>query len=741
MQSVSHKNYCKKIDKIRVISCIMVLLYHLNLLKGGFLAVCVFFTLSGYLGCTSALNKEKFSLKDYYINRLKKLYLPLIIVVFITIIFTKINPYITWTNLKPETTSILLGYNNFWQLDANLDYFTRNVNSPFTHLWYISILMQFELIFPLVFAFFRNISKKINKTFPIVAISILTIVSTVFFFYLSKTQNVMQVYYNTFARVFSILFGVLLALINETYGLKISIHFKKFNIPIFRIYTIIFIALCIFVPAQSDNLAIYMILTSFIATRLIAYAIIENNQMRNSDKHIKLLSNISYEIYLVQYPVIFFLQEIGLNDFWIVVLTVILTFLISIILHLFMYFPLHKKLYIRIRISIITLIIIIGSFIFITEEDHTAEMKELENKINDNLKLIEERNNEYLDATNDEKKEWNELLEKLDADESKMSEIVKKLPIVGIGDSVLLGCVDEFYKTFPNGYFDGKVNRNINEVEDILDNLEEKGKLGYPIILVLGSNGEGAKSVRDRVVNRLKDKTIYWPNVANEFEQHVNSSIATYKDQYENVRFIDWYSVICEHPEYLAPDKVHPSVQGQKEYVKLIYNTIYNDYIEEYKKKKNEAIQNHEKNIKNAITFYGNDIVTNAYSYFSQKFEKASYNVKSNWSFDILYNNIKNKVENKTLENNVVFIFDKETRISKEEYQILIDLCKDYNVYICNMTRNEYSYINNNVKVIDFYSEIQKNENYTLNDKVHLSDNGNKKLVEILFDEINSSIN
>ena len=151
--------------------------------------------------------------------------------------------------------------------------------------------------------------------------------------------------------------------------------------------------------------------------------------------------------------------------------------------------------------------------------------------------------------------------------------------------------------------------------------------------------------------------------------------------------------------------------------------------------------QNHEKNIKNAITFYGNDIVTNAYSYFSQKFEKASYNVKSNWSFDILYNNIKNKVENKTLENNVVFIFDKETRISKEEYQILIDLCKDYNVYICNMTRNEYSYINNNVKVIDFYSEIQKNENYTLNDKVHLSDNGNKKLVEVLFDEINSSIN
>ena len=63
-------NYYKKLDIIRVIACIAVLLYHLNILKGGFLAVCTFFVLTGYLSCKSAFSKEKFSLPKYYLNRL-----------------------------------------------------------------------------------------------------------------------------------------------------------------------------------------------------------------------------------------------------------------------------------------------------------------------------------------------------------------------------------------------------------------------------------------------------------------------------------------------------------------------------------------------------------------------------------------------------------------------------------------------------------------------------------------------
>ena len=137
------KGYFKDIDYIRLIACLGVLFYHLNVLKGGFLAVCVFFVLSGYLSCISAFKKKKFSLKDYYKNKFIKLYIPLLLVVMLTIGVVSLIPSINWMNLKPETFSVLLGYNNFWQLNANLDYFAMHINSPFMHLWYIAILLQF----------------------------------------------------------------------------------------------------------------------------------------------------------------------------------------------------------------------------------------------------------------------------------------------------------------------------------------------------------------------------------------------------------------------------------------------------------------------------------------------------------------------------------------------------------------------------------------------------------------------
>ena len=110
------KKYYKDIDLIRLFSCIAVLLYHLNILNGGYLAVCIFFVISGYLSCVSLFKKNKISLKDYYKNKLIKLYLPLLIVVFVSISIISLFPSINWFNLKKETTSVLLSYNNFWQL-------------------------------------------------------------------------------------------------------------------------------------------------------------------------------------------------------------------------------------------------------------------------------------------------------------------------------------------------------------------------------------------------------------------------------------------------------------------------------------------------------------------------------------------------------------------------------------------------------------------------------------------------
>ena len=51
-----------ELDVLRVLSCAAVLLYHLGFLKGGYLAVCTFFVMSGYLSARAALSQEKFNI-------------------------------------------------------------------------------------------------------------------------------------------------------------------------------------------------------------------------------------------------------------------------------------------------------------------------------------------------------------------------------------------------------------------------------------------------------------------------------------------------------------------------------------------------------------------------------------------------------------------------------------------------------------------------------------------------------
>ena len=155
----SNNKHFKYLDILRIFACITIFLYHLNILKGGFLAVSIFFVLSGYLSTIKLFKKDKISFKEYYLNKLFRLYLPMLIVVFTSVGIVKLLLNVNWFNLKPEVTSIVLGYNNFWQIMTNMDYFRSASETPFIHLWYMAILIQFDLVFPFIFLLLKRIGK------------------------------------------------------------------------------------------------------------------------------------------------------------------------------------------------------------------------------------------------------------------------------------------------------------------------------------------------------------------------------------------------------------------------------------------------------------------------------------------------------------------------------------------------------------------------------------------------------
>ncbi len=87
--------------------------------------------------------------------------------------------------------------------------------------------------------------------------------------------------------------------------------------------------------------------------------------------------------------------------------------------------------------------------------------------------LIKDSKDNYALKLKEDKETWEKELASIEEDESKLEEIVTNLPVVGIGDSVLLGAVNNLYNRFPNGYFDGKVSRTAWGINDILLTLKK----------------------------------------------------------------------------------------------------------------------------------------------------------------------------------------------------------------------------------------------------------------------------
>ena len=704
-KKVKNNEYYKNLNIIRIISCIAVLLYHMGILKGGYLAVCIFFVLSGYLSVTSSIKKEDFSFKTYYINRFKKLYIPLLIVVFSTIAVVSMFSNIYWLTLKSETTSVLLGYNNFWQINANLDYFARHVDSPFMHLWYIAILLEFDLVFPFIYKGLKKLGDKVNKLLPCLIPLGLALISCIYFYISSKGPNLMTAYYNTFARIYSIFFGVSLGFYHSYYGSLVPNYIKKKPLRkiIFALYLLISILSFIFIKSTSSIFAISMILISLIACRLIDYATLDKTKLDKKDKIIKSISDLSYEIYLVQYPVIYLFQYININHYLKTPIIIILVLLLSYVLHMITNKRENMKKIRTILLVVVLGLSVYGGYKYITTKSHEKEMKELELELAENEKVMLEKQKEYHLLEQKEEEDWTKELERLE--NTSLDELVKELPVTFIGDSVMLGAMNNLKKTFPNSYFDAKESRSTYVGYTILKELKETNKLGDPVVIHLGTNGDCKNSCKENIMDLLKDKTVFWINTTN--YTYVNENINKLAEKYDNLHVIDWYTLSRGHSTWFYKDGIHLPPEGRKEYTNIVYNAIKEVYKDTFKDKKQELIKAHQEELKNKTSFYGNDILFYNFETLQTSFTDAKFIVNKDFSFKSLKESIEKSISENTLSKKIVLAFDNSTVISTKEYQELIELCKDSKLYLVSSGKPLDSLGNyDNVTIINFYNKM-----------------------------------
>lgn len=314
--SDNHNNIQKKtgFDVLRGIGITGIVLYHIfpSVFPGGFLGVPLFFVLSGYLMFITSENNWKqrnFHIKSYYKKRIKKIVPSLFTMVMVVCCYLTLTKSSLLIGLREEICSIFFGYDNWWQIEQNTSYFSKLSNaSPFTHLWFLAVEIQFYLLWPLLFLLYKKGCQIISGRKMCFCFFLLSLLSAgkMCFLY-TPGEDPSRVYYGTDTMAFSLLVGIFLGALRQEYD-NLCFPIKKWTIALFGIFTLI---LCfLFVAIDGQNSFLYQggmfLISLFFAAVIHMMESLETSESKLPGiSFLSLLGRKSYGIYLWHYPIIF----------------------------------------------------------------------------------------------------------------------------------------------------------------------------------------------------------------------------------------------------------------------------------------------------------------------------------------------------------------------------------------------------------------------------------------------------
>ena len=597
------------LDGLRAVAIIGVILYHMfpTTVKGGFLGVSLFFVLSGYLiaiTCEKRRRKRRYGVLEFYKKRLVRIYPPVLITTLVTVGIFFIFARDILPGIGREVLSILLGYNNWWQILQNSSYFTKISNaSPFTHMWSLAVELQYYLIWPLIFFWYiflykLTVRRKAHVNYGNVLLIILGIISALDMMILFKPgTDATRVYYGTDTRLYALLFGAALGM-GFVMRKNDSESDKKADmaavIPAALIYIILFafvIISFIFIDGQG-TFTYYggMQLVTLAFCGLIFLTSISWLPFGRIFEWgpLKWIGERSYEMYLWMYPVIFFFSIMKLTDIpGIHVIEFVIIILLSDWEHRLVDLITKKQtisfsgqLLLKFRKAayavftlIATAMLILGTIASITAGPKSNDSKELERQLAENQKMLED------DELSDDNGGMNSASGDLTSNESNEDKEEDVPPVTMIGDSVMLGAAGALKEVLPaHSYISAKESRQVVQAMDIVKRLNKKHKLGNIVVIGLGTNGTFTTDVGQKLIDYIgKDRQIYWINVYGthlEWEDQSNKAIEKLVKNNDNVQMIDWNSYVKHHKSWLYDDGIHLKPNGQKKYAKMVADAL-----------------------------------------------------------------------------------------------------------------------------------------------------------------------
>lgn len=579
------------VDAVRFLAIGGVTFFHMfpDIIKGGYLGVSLFFVLTGFLLAYTTVSQPEFNIITYYWKRIKRIYPELMVMLFVSLgVYYFVLPQ-TVLGVFQEIVSVLLGYNNWWQIFQNADYFARiTSSSPFTHLWFLGIEIQYYFIWPFIYLTYRTLKNCYSPKVGLGFLGLLALSSAVLMQLMYNPDvDVTRLYYGTDTRIYALLLGAIIGLDMVEHRDKGLYSINKLGKILFLISLAITFGAYVIMSGQASITYQGGMLAMTILFGLMLWLVTSTSIGEKLEHPVcKFFGNYSYGIFLWQYPVIYLFGHkpcgelpgaAGLQLALICILAVWSKHFTDSLMKQKLAFKADafvavKKFAFYLTAVIGIVFIGVGGKAFVDSYGYMDVGKaELQAQLKANAEKLAAENAAAEKAAHEQAV-------------NLAKGQVDLRGIVCIGDSVMLGSADALRKELPGCYIDAAVSRYVGEGVQVAEQLKANGKLGKIVLIHLGTNGPIAGYERyEKHTNKLlevlgPDREIFWVNFycpdttwQDTNNAYLSNIICGY---HSNVHLVNWYELVHDKPELLVADRIHPNNKGIKLYGELVRETI-----------------------------------------------------------------------------------------------------------------------------------------------------------------------
>ena len=204
------------IDGIKGLSILAILGYHLfgKWLPGGFVGIEVFFTVAGFLTARSLLihfnSSGSVGAGRYYVKRARRV-VPAtwFMAAFVVALAWVVEAGDALVGVGNQLISIATFTYNWHDIAVGVDYFAATGPEMFKHLWFISLLVQFYVVAPVIVWFFAKYWSRLRAAVGILVLAFGSALAMGFFY--RPNTDPTRVYFGTDTHCFGLLVGVALA--------------------------------------------------------------------------------------------------------------------------------------------------------------------------------------------------------------------------------------------------------------------------------------------------------------------------------------------------------------------------------------------------------------------------------------------------------------------------------------------------------------------------------------------------